>query len=113
VVLDDKPKRPDGMAKNTGELKFQDYNFENPPQFRKDGDLRFYDSNTQEELFHIETEVASTDESRARGLMFRKEMLENQGMFFLFPKDEIQGFLHEKHFNSFRYTLCKLKNGNC
>jgi len=88
----DKPKRPDGMAKNTGELKFQDYNFENPPQFRKDGDLRFYDSNTQEELFHIETEVASTDESRARGLMFRKKMLENQGMFFLFPKDEIQAF---------------------
>ena len=44
-------------GKNTGELKFQDYNFENPPQFRKDGDLRFYDSNTQEELFHIETEV--------------------------------------------------------
>ena len=48
----DKPKDPMEWQKHW-KLKFQDYNFENPPQFRKDGDLRFYDSNTQEELFHI------------------------------------------------------------
>ncbi|MCK9256220.1 MAG: DUF192 domain-containing protein [Bacteroidales bacterium] len=88
----DKPKKPSKPNNSKKELKFNDYSYENPPEFRKDGELKFYDINTQEELFKIDTEVASTDESRARGLMFRKEMLENQGMFFLFSTDEFQSF---------------------
>lgn len=33
-------------------------------------------------------EVANTDQSRQRGLMFRKKMGENEGMIFLFPNEE-------------------------
>lgn len=77
---------------NKTELKFKEYSFDNPPIFRKDGELSFFDKNTNLELFHIDTEIASTDETRARGLMFRKEMDEKNGMIFLFSKDEIQSF---------------------
>lgn len=37
-------------------------------------------------------EVADTPESRARGLMFRKELPENRGMLFVFPRDERLSF---------------------
>ena len=36
-------------------------------------------------MYRIQTEVASTDPDRQRGLMFRKDMPENQGMLFVFP----------------------------
>lgn len=36
-------------------------------------------------MYRIQTEVASTDPDRQRGLMFRKAMPENQGMLFVFP----------------------------
>jgi uncharacterized membrane protein (UPF0127 family) len=75
-----------------GELKPINYSFENPPKFRKDGELWFLQNETNKELFKIDLEIASTDEERARGLMFRPEMEENQGMIFLFYKDEIQSF---------------------
>ncbi|PJZ64500.1 hypothetical protein CH371_17135 [Leptospira wolffii] len=33
-------------------------------------------------------EVANTEESRQRGLMFRKKMGENEGMIFIFPNED-------------------------
>ncbi len=80
--------------KNVGntELKQTTYSFENPPEFRKDGELSFVDAESGAEKFHIDIEVASTDEEKARGLMYRPEMAENNGMLFLFAKDEIQSF---------------------
>lgn len=36
-------------------------------------------------MYRIQAEVANTDPIRQRGLMFRKEMPENQGMLFVFP----------------------------
>jgi len=77
---------------NGGELKTQNYSFDNPPKFRKDGELIFVRKGDNLELFKIDLEIASTDEERARGLMFRPEMAENQGMIFLFFKEEIQSF---------------------
>ncbi len=77
---------------NNNELKQTNYSMENPPKFRKDGDLSFLDAGTGIEKFKIAIEVASTDEEKARGLMYRPEMADNMGMLFLFDRDEIQSF---------------------
>lgn len=37
-------------------------------------------------MYRIQAEVAHTDPLRQRGLMFRKEMPEHQGMLFVFPQ---------------------------
>lgn len=88
----DNNNKKDRKPTGTKELKQKDYSFENPPEFRKDGELVFLEAGTYKELFKIETEIASTDEERARGLMFRKEMAENRGMLFLFAVEETQSF---------------------
>lgn len=36
-------------------------------------------------MYRIQAELAHTDATRQRGLMFRKEMPEQQGMLFVFP----------------------------
>ena len=40
----------------------------------------------------ITAEIAATDESRERGLMFRKSLDENAGMLFVFPTLDYQNF---------------------
>ncbi len=40
----------------------------------------------------ITAELAITDEERARGLMFRKEIPEDYGMLFIFEREERHGF---------------------
>lgn len=74
------------------ELKIKEYSFENPPKFRKDGELNFVNKNTGEVLLKIDVEIASTDVDKARGLMYRSSMEENQGMLFLMDREEIQSF---------------------
>ncbi len=37
-------------------------------------------------------EVADTPQTRARGLMFRRDLAPDRGMVFVFPKDDIQQF---------------------
>lgn len=74
------------------ELKIKEYSFENPPKFRKDGELNFLNKNTGEVLLKIDVEIASTDVDKARGLMYRSSMEENQGMLFLMDREEIQSF---------------------
>lgn len=60
-------------------------------QFKKNGELTF---STSEKGFisEIDIEIADNDEERANGLMFRTEMKENQGMLFIFERDEPQSF---------------------
>jgi hypothetical protein len=72
----DKKKKQSKPAPNTTrtELKPVQYSFENPPKFRKDGELSFIDNNTDRVLFHIDIEIASDDGEKARFLMFRPEM---------------------------------------
>lgn len=83
-----KERKPTG----TVELKQKQYSFDNPPKFRKDGELLFLESGSDKLLFKIETEIVSTDEERARGLMFRNEMAEDNGMIFLFSQEDTQSF---------------------
>jgi len=40
----------------------------------------------------VEVEIADTPEKRARGLMYRNDLGENQGMLFLFPAPVVQTF---------------------
>ena len=43
-------------------------------------------------MHRIQAEVASTDASRSRGLMFRKELAPNHGMLFVFEQANVQCF---------------------
>ena len=85
-----KPKGSNGN-KPTKELKVQKYDFDNPPEFRKDGELQFINANDSV-IFGIDMELAINDEEHARGLMFRKQMDENKGMLFIFPDEDWRSF---------------------
>jgi uncharacterized protein len=43
-------------------------------------------------VHRVDVEVAATPESRARGLMWRKELPAGQGMLFIFPEENVQSF---------------------
>ena len=40
----------------------------------------------------VRVEIANTDESRTRGLMFRRDLPQDRGMIFIFPVAEEHGF---------------------
>ena len=42
--------------------------------------------------FQVSVEIASNDETRARGLMFRRSMPEDAGMLFVFAEERHQSF---------------------
>ena len=58
--------------------------------FQKEATLKIINSAEQEIIFDVE--LANTDYKRERGLMYRRNMAENQGMFFDFPHSEIRSF---------------------
>lgn len=62
------------------------------PQFVKHGELEFFKKNGKQPLAKIDIEVADNEESRAKGMMFRKSNEENRGMLFVFPVEEGQSF---------------------
>ncbi len=74
------------------ELKQDLYDFDNPPIFRRDGELVFIDAETGEAISEIVIEIASTDFQRQLGLMYRSEMEYDHGMLFLFDREIIQSF---------------------
>ena len=92
TACNNKKKERTVTNNNPPVLKQNNYSFDNPPAFRNDGQLLFIDTETQESLFEIDIEVASTDIERATGLMYRAKMLENRGMLFLFAADQMQSF---------------------
>jgi uncharacterized membrane protein (UPF0127 family) len=67
------------------------YGFDNPPKFRKDGELIFMNAKN-DTLFHINIENAITSDDRYRGLMYRPQMDENNGMFFVMDYEDTQSF---------------------
>lgn len=71
----------DNKSKNTNE-----------PKFKKQGELEFIRKDDNQVISKIDIEVADKDSSRIKGLMYRTKMDENQGMLFIFPKEEIQSF---------------------
>ena len=85
-----KPKGNNGN-KPTKELKVKKYDFDNPPEFRKDGELQFI-NDSDSIIFNIDIELATTEEEHARGLMFRKQMDENKGMLFMFSYEDWRSF---------------------
>lgn len=85
-----KPKGSNGN-KPSKELKVQKYDFDNPPEFRKDGELQFLNA-SDSVIFNIDMELATNEEEHARGLMYRKQMDENKGMLFLFPNEDWRSF---------------------
>ena len=59
--------------------------------FTKEGELTFTDSLGTLKA-KIDLEIADNNYERQLGLMNRKEMKENQGMLFIFPRQEFQSF---------------------
>lgn len=83
---------PEPLIHHQKELKQSPYDFDNPPRFRKDGELTFIDGETEEPISRIDVEIASTDFQRQMGLMFRPELEEDRGMLFLFDTEVMQSF---------------------
>jgi uncharacterized protein len=67
--------------------------------FTKQGELIFTDSLGREKA-KIDIEIADTEYKRQLGLMYRKEMEENQGMLFIFPREDFQSFWMQNTFIS-------------
>jgi uncharacterized membrane protein (UPF0127 family) len=59
--------------------------------FTKEGELTFTDSLGTLKT-KIDLEIADNDYERQLGLMNRKEMKENEGMLFIFPRQDYQSF---------------------
>ncbi len=51
---------------------------------------QFISVQIKDQIFFLE--IAATEEARAMGLMFRKELADNGGMLFVFPQEEILSF---------------------
>lgn len=62
------------------------------PKFSKEGELYFISKANNDTIRKIDVELAETDEERAKGLMDRKSMSDDQGMLFIFPTAEEQSF---------------------
>ena len=60
-------------------------------KFKKQGELTFNGKNG-DYLSTIDIEIADNDETRTLGLMYRRELAENQGMLFIFPLERYQSF---------------------
>lgn len=76
----DTPPIDTGIKKETPSIKFV-----------KQGQVFFQDKD-RKLINSIDVEIAETDETRHRGLMFRDKMEQNQGMLFIFNAEEPQGF---------------------
>lgn len=48
--------------------------------------------NSDGKILRVDVEVAQTDEDRAKGLMFRRQLGERSGMLFLFDRQEVLSF---------------------
>lgn len=55
------------------------------PQFRHDADLLILDQNGQDTLADFDIEIVADEYGITTGLMYRKSMLADRGMLFIFP----------------------------
>lgn len=61
------------------------------PIFKKEGVL-FFLGQSGDTLKTIDIEIAETQQETAQGLMYRKNMTDDQGMLFIFPRMEPRSF---------------------
>ncbi|MBD3299985.1 MAG: DUF192 domain-containing protein [Candidatus Moranbacteria bacterium] len=76
-------------------LAFYLFKESNNPQeikFKKEGELIFYQKETNKKLKKVNIEIAETQKERTQGLMNRKKMKESQAMFFIMPDYKQQSF---------------------
>jgi uncharacterized membrane protein (UPF0127 family) len=62
------------------------------PAFEKEGELYFLDNQLNDTLSSIDIEIADTPEEIRKGMMYRNKMEVNQGMLFLFGREDQQSF---------------------
>lgn len=62
------------------------------PTFRKDGELMFLTSGSNDIITKIDIEIADEHSTRMMGLMYRDTMEWQQGMLFIFDTEEPQSF---------------------
>jgi len=63
-----------------------------PVTFKKEGELRVVDAETDSTLISLDVEIASTDYEVQTGLMYRKDMADRQGMLFVFEDEAPHSF---------------------
>ena len=77
--------------KNKYEIKSHNKNEKQIDYFTKEGELTFNKKDSKY-ISKIDIEIAEDDRERSQGLMFRESMNEDQGMFFIFAREEYQSF---------------------
>ena len=60
--------------------------------FKKEGELRVHDAETDSTLIRLDIEIAKTDYEVQTGLMYRKDMGDRQGMLFVFEDEAPHSF---------------------
>lgn len=82
-----------GCQKNVDNVRIDtaNQNDANKIKFSKQGEVVFQDKN-KNLVKKIDVEIAETEETRHLGLMFREKMEDGQGMLFIFPSEEPEGF---------------------
>lgn len=68
------------------------------PVFRHDGNLQF--TRNDSIISEIKIEIVQNIHDRAQGLMYRKQMNQNEGMLFIFETSELQSFWMKNTFIS-------------
>lgn len=85
----DKPETPVVVHDNTGNTRTTPD--DEHPKFTKNGELNFYFANDTVAK-KIDIEIADTPAKEQQGLMNRPWMEEDQGMLFIFTKEDQQSF---------------------
>jgi len=62
------------------------------PEWVKEGEVTFVSKDTRQKLAKIDVEVAINPTERSQGLMYRSKMEEDNGMIFIFERDDMQSF---------------------
>lgn len=62
------------------------------PGFKKEGTLVFYAANRVDTLKVIDLEFAETEQEITTGMMYRRKVSDDQGMLFVFEREEPRSF---------------------
>ena len=84
IILSIKPDLKNNSQKNS--------NRQSEIKFKKEGELTFYKSQSNQEITTIDIEIADDNFERAKGLMYRFTMSDSVGMFFIMEREEPQSF---------------------